>query len=123
MTSRWPWTIVLLLLAVSLAPGQEQDSASHIKLTGSNGPPRPSTDLAKQLMNQVSGRTQPNGREPEKVKEMADNLLKNIREYKPRLDNPDQRKKFLEENPDLKRLLSDIDTNDPTYQQRLQNWK
>src|SRR5262245_21741079 len=54
---------------------------------------------------------------------MADNLIKDIREYKPRLDNPDQRKKFLEENPDLKRLLSDIDTNDPTYQQRLQNWK
>src|SRR5262249_33647475 len=123
MTSRWPWTIVLLVLAGSIAPAQEQDSASHIRLTGSNGPPRPPADVAKQLMNHVSGRAQTNGAEPEKVKDMADKLLERIRDSRLRLDKPEDQRQFLEKNPDLKSLLSDIDTNNPAYQQRLQYWK
>lgn len=121
MTSRWHWTIALLFLAGPTALGQ--DNASHIPLPNQGGKDRPPNELAQQLLKQMGGRPQPNGAEQERIKEIADKLLKQIGDNKQPLDNPEARKQFLERNPQLKQMLSGIDTNDSTYLESLRNAK
>jgi hypothetical protein len=120
MTSRWHWISGLLLLAASTVSAQ--DSASHIQLDGQNAHDRAPADLAQQLMKQV-GRPQPNGKEQERIKEIADKLLKQIGDDKRPLDNAEARQQFLDKNPQFKQMLSDIDRKDPTYLESLRNAK
>ncbi|HLW65352.1 MAG TPA: hypothetical protein VKS79_08545 [Gemmataceae bacterium] len=115
MNSRWHWMTALVFLAASTAAGQ--DSASHIPLVGEGGKPRQSTDLAQQLIKQMEGRRPTNGKEPE----LFDNLLNQIAKNQRPLDDPQARKDFLEKNETLKRMLSQLDTKDPTFQQRLKD--